>query len=86
MFETDPATWTASTWVLYGLGALFLLGFMGYWFAFESAERAARRNGGPALARYNRMLRGFPNAVYAKMFGKRSLETVKDDKASERQT
>lgn len=68
-----------STWALYVLAVLFLLGFFVFWFRFQAAHRRALDEGGPAVAAYNRLLRGFPNAVYAKMFGKRPLEVAKPD-------
>lgn len=83
MFDLDYTGWAFSTWVLYVLAALFLLGFFAYWFRFQAAQRRALAEGGRAVADYNRLLRGFPNAVYAKMFGKRPLEAVKAEGTSE---
>ena len=74
VFDTDHTQWTSSTWVLYALGALFLVGFLWFWVRFAALERAAKRQGGDAVLRYNGAIRGFPNAVYAKMFGKRAFE------------
>lgn len=74
MFDTDYAGWTYTTWVLYVLGAYYVVGFLVFWVRFERAERRAKKQGGEAVLRYNKMLRGFPNAVYAKMFGKRAFE------------
>ena len=60
--------WTA---FLYTLGGLYLVGFAVFLARFAAAGRRVRR-GGPK-AEYNRLLRGFPNAFYAKMLGKRPL-------------
>lgn len=75
MFDTDPAAWRISTWALYGLAAVYVVGFVAFWLAFGVAERRARRHGGDAVLAYNALLRGFPNALYAKMFGKQPFET-----------
>ena len=79
VFDTDYTGWSLSTWVLYAAAFLFLVGFLAFWARFESAERRAKREGGDAVLAYNRMLRGFPNAVYAKMFGKRAFEVKTGD-------
>lgn len=85
MFDLDPTGWAASTWTLYILAGLFLIGFFVSYARFEVAHRRALRDGGEAVLVYNNLLRGFPNLVYAKMFGKRPLEVVKDDKPGEGQ-
>lgn len=74
VYDTDPAGWSFSTWWLYVFAAYYLVNFLWFWFCFRRAERAAKSGGGPAIAQYNRLLRGFPNAVFAKMFGRRPLE------------
>ncbi len=74
MLDADYAGWSPSTWALYALALLYLVGFLWFWMRFEGAERKAKREGGDAVLAYNRMLRGFPNSVYAKMFGKRAFE------------
>ncbi len=72
----DWRTWPPLVWGLYGLAALHLAGTVGFWFAFQRDERRARTGGPTEVARFNRSLRGFPNAFYAKMLGKRPLETA----------
>ena len=67
----DPAQWSPWTTFLYCLGAVYLGGFALFLVRFEVAARRVRA-GGSALA-YNKVLRGFPNAFYAKMLGKRPL-------------
>lgn len=74
MFDTDYTSWVPTTWALYALAAVYLVAFLWFWMRFEAAERRAKREGGAAVEAYNRMLRGFPNAIYAKMFGKRAFE------------
>lgn len=74
MFDTDYTGWALSTWVLYVAAALYLVGFLVFWARFEALERQAKRQGGDAVLRYNAALHGFPNSVYAKMFGKRAFE------------
>ncbi len=75
MSEWDPQTWSRLAQALYGLGALYLLGFFIFFSRFLVAEKHARTGDAAAVRRYNRMLRGFPNSFYAKMLGKRRLET-----------
>lgn len=74
MFDTDYGQWSISTWALYVLAALYVVAFLAFWVRFEALERAAKREGGDAVLRYNAALRGFPNSIYAKMFGKRAFE------------
>lgn len=74
MFDTDAAGWGYGTWLLYTLAALYVVGFLVFWVRFERLERRAKVLGGEAVLAYNRAIRGFPNAVYAKMFGKRAFE------------
>jgi hypothetical protein len=66
-----PASWGFWTTFLYCLGAVYLVGFFVFVVRFRLAERRVRA-GGPA-GLYNKVLRGFPNAFYAKMLGKRPL-------------
>ena len=79
MFDTDPTGWTFVTWALYVLAGLYVLGFLAFWVLFNAWERKAKVEGGEAVLRYNALLRGFPNAVYAKQFGKRAFEVAKAD-------
>ena len=72
--DWDPATWGAWTRFAYAVAVLYLVLFFGYFAAFRVVEAEARRGNPAAIARYNRLLRGFPNAFYAKMLGRRPLE------------
>ncbi len=74
MADLDPRTWSRFTLALYALGVVYLLGFFAFFTAFHLAEDKARGGDPAAVARYNRSLRGFPNAFYAKMLGRRPLE------------
>lgn len=76
MFDTDPTAWRWSTWWLYALALYYWVNFLVFWFRFRVAEQAARTGDVGAVDRYNRMLRGFPNAAYAKQFGKRPFESA----------
>ena len=71
MLPFTPAQWGLWTVFLYCLGAVYLGGFFVFLARFGVAARRVRR-GGPAAA-YNKALKGFPNAFYAKMLGKRPL-------------
>ena len=73
MAWSDPSTWAPFTWVLYAVGALYVMGFFAFFVAFHRGESRARREGAEATARYNRLLRGFPNGFYAKMMGRKPL-------------
>lgn len=73
-FDTDYTQWTFATWLLYALAAYYVAGFLVCYVRFEALERRAKREGGEAVHKYNRALKGFPNLVYAKMFGKRPFE------------
>ena len=79
LFDTEYTGWTFTTWALYILAAMFMVAFLVFYVRFEVLERAAKRDGGEAVQRYNRALWGFPNAVYAKMFGKMAFEVAKPD-------
>jgi hypothetical protein len=72
--------WSFLTWCFYVLGALYLAGFFHFYFAFERAERHAQTGDAESIDRFNRRLRGFPNALYAKMFGKKALEVAAERK------
>ena len=73
----DPAAWSPWIWWLHAVAAYYLVGFVVFFVRFQRAERAAKAGEPGAVERYNRMLRGFPNAVYAKQFGKRALEVAR---------
>lgn len=77
--DFSPASWSALTWALYAIGVLYLLGFLVFFFRIEGAARSAQTGGSQAIAKYNRILRGFPNALFARMLGRRPmLERVAD--------
>jgi hypothetical protein len=73
--DLDPRSWPQPVWALYALGALYLAGFLTFFFRIEGAARRAAMGGPAEVARYNRILRGFPNALYARMLGRRPLES-----------
>ena len=66
--------WPPWLWLLYGVGAVYFGAFAYHFALFARLEARARRDGGAAIARYNRSLRGFPNAFFAKMLGRLPLE------------
>ena len=74
VLDIDVRSWEPATYFFYVLAALYLVGFLVYWVRFQSAEKAAKRGDPGAPERFNEMLRGFPNTVYAKMFGKKPFE------------
>lgn len=69
----DPAGWSASTWVWYGLGACYLLGLAIFLPRVGRARKAVRQGRPGAVERHDRLVRGFPNGFYAKMLGIRPL-------------
>jgi hypothetical protein len=71
-----PATWDWWTAWLYALAAYYVVGFVIFWVRLQRAEKAAKTGEQAAVERFNAMLRGFPNAVFAKQFGKRPFETA----------
>jgi hypothetical protein len=80
---TDWRTWTPWIWWLHGLAIYYVAAFLWFWFRFQAAERAAKSGDAGAVERFNAMIRGFPNAVFAKMFGKRAFETPGKGQLSE---
>ncbi len=74
MLEVDPSAWTPWTYWLYGFAFYSAGAFVWFWFRFHALERRAEGGDAGAVRAYNRSLGGFPNAVYAKMMGKRKLE------------
>jgi len=74
-----PSEWTYVTWAFVVLGAVYSAGFVVFWFRFQAADRAARRGDAGAAERFNAMLRGFPNTMYAKMMGKKPYEVAKPE-------
>ena len=69
-----PAEWTRTTWFFVLLGSFYVVGVVVYWFRFQAAERRAKAGEPGAPERFNAMLAGFPNAIYAKMLGKKPFE------------
>ncbi|MHB8632700.1 MAG: hypothetical protein ACYDBQ_01855, partial [Thermoplasmatota archaeon] len=55
---------------LYVLGPLYLGAFFFFYARFSWLEREVRRGRPGAPERLERALHGFPNALYAKQFGK----------------
>jgi hypothetical protein len=74
VFDIDVAEWEPSTYFFSVLAVLYLAFFFLYWVLFQRAEKAAKRGDPGAPERFNELLRGFPNAVFAKMFGKKPFE------------
>lgn len=70
-FPEEPTVW--ELW-LYGFAIYSAIGLVWYWFRFHQLERLAQAGDAGAVARFNALLQGFPNAIYAKMLGKRPLE------------
>jgi len=68
------ATWPPMLWGLYGIGALYLFGFVVFFARLEALARRAAAGDAEAIRRHNRLLRGFPNALYARMLGRHPLE------------
>lgn len=66
---------------LYGVGVLYIAGFVTSFFRLERAARRAGAGGPSDVEAYNRLLHGFPNALYARMLGRRPLEAPGEGKA-----
>ena len=73
VLEWEPQGWSLWIWWLHALAAYYVAGFVWFFFAFRHAENKARSGEPAAVERYNLKLRGFPNAGYAKMLGRRAL-------------
>jgi hypothetical protein len=74
LFDVDVDSWEPTTYFFNVLAVLYVAFFLLYWVLFQRAEKAAKRGDPGAAERFNEMLRGFPNAVFAKMFGKKPYE------------
>ncbi len=73
-FDLDVRAWSFGIWWLYAFATYCLVGFLWFWIRLHSLARAAA-DGLPAqVERYNQALRGFPNAVFAKMMGKSAIQ------------
>lgn len=68
-----PAGITPLAWFLYAVAAVYLALFVAYFVLFPWYARQARRGRPKAVARYNRLRRGFPGGFYAKMMGRQRL-------------
>ena len=79
VLDIDMESWEPSTYFFYVLAALYLVAFLVFWVRFQRAEKAAKRGDPGAPERFNAMLRGFPNTVFAKMFGKKPYEVPKSE-------
>jgi hypothetical protein len=58
---------------LYAVAAVYLVLFAFYFVMFPLRARDARQGRPDAVARYNRLRRGFPGGFYAKMMGRKPL-------------
>lgn len=76
VLDLDWRSWTPWVWWLYGLAIYYVAGFVLFWFRFQAAERAVKGGVPGSEERFNAMLRGFPNAVYAKQLGKKPYEVA----------
>ena len=74
VFDIDVKSWEPATYFFYVLAVLYIAFFLLYWVLFQRAEKAAKRGDPGAPERFNALLRGFPNTVFAKMFGKKPFE------------
>jgi hypothetical protein len=70
------------TWWWYIIAVYYTVNFVVFWVRFARAEARAKAGEPEAVTRFNAMLRGFPNAIYAKMFGKRPLEIAQPETSS----
>ncbi len=73
-FDLDFRAWSLWIWWLYAFGAYCLVGFLWFWVRLHGLARAAEGGLPAQVERYNRALRGFPNAVFAKMMGLSAME------------
>ncbi|HUR24695.1 MAG TPA: hypothetical protein VM327_01620 [Candidatus Thermoplasmatota archaeon] len=74
VLDIDVQSWEPATYFFYVLAGLYVVSFLVYWVVFQRAEKAAKRGDPGAPERFNHLLRGFPNTVFAKMFGKKPFE------------
>ena len=74
VLDIEVRSWDFVTVCFYVLAVLYIAFFLLYWVRFQRAERAAKRGDPGAPERFNELLRGFPNAVFGKMFGKKPFE------------
>lgn len=74
MPDVDPEAFSWWDWWLYAFALYCAAGTVYFWFRFADLEAKAKTGGADDVARFNRVLKGFPNAIYAKMLGRRALE------------
>lgn len=84
MLGPPPTEWTRTTWFFVILATFYVIGVVVYWFRFQAAERRARSGAPGAAERFNAMLAGFPNAIYAKMLGKKPYQVAKEEEPAQR--
>ena len=80
----DPAGWGAAAWVWYTVGALYLLGFAVFLPLAWRARKRVQAGRPGAVERHDRLVRGFPNGLYAKMVGIRPIGVKAKGKAAKR--
>jgi hypothetical protein len=83
VLDLDWRHWTPWVWWLHALAAYYVAGFVLFWVRFQAAERAVKGGVPGAEERFNALLRGFPNTVYAKQFGKKPYEVMPTGERSE---
>ncbi|HJQ93582.1 MAG TPA: hypothetical protein VJ874_04775 [Candidatus Thermoplasmatota archaeon] len=83
VLDIDVESWEPSTYFFHVLAALYLAAFLVYWVRFQRAEKAAKRGDPGAPERFNELLRGFPNTMFAKMFGKKPYEVPRGEAGRE---
>lgn len=83
VLDLDWRHWGPWVWWLHAVAAYYVGGFLLFWFRFQAAERAVKRGEPGAEERFNAMLGGFPNTVYAKQFGKKPYEVPAGAERSE---
>ncbi len=71
VLEFEPSGWSLWVYWLHGFALYCFGGVVWYWFRFAALEAKARAGD---VEPYNRALRGFPNALFAKMYGRRPLK------------
>jgi hypothetical protein len=79
VLDVDVESWEPATYFFYVLAVLYIAFFLLYWVLFQRAEKAAKRGDVGGAERFNELMKGFPNAVFAKMFGKKPYETGKGE-------
>jgi hypothetical protein len=73
-FDTDWRSWSFAVWYVHAFGLYTGVGFVYFWIRLHSLAVGAADGMPEQVRRYNKALQGFPNAVYAKMFGLSAVE------------